>query len=217
MSQYAIVTDLNKCVGCLACQVACKVVNEAPIGKFWNKVRRVGPTPRYEGAQMPDIEMYFLPTQCQHCANPECVSVCPTGASIKREDGIVSIDKDTCIGCGACVSACPYGERYVDEDDGTAHKCTMCAERVEKGELPQCVAQCGARARFFGVLEDGLETFEGPGRTLNKAATYDEVHASRVKMMDAVRPFADEDVHHLADEGNDPQFLYILRDMTWQE
>ena len=123
---YAIVTDLNRCVGCLACSAACKTVNNVPIGNFWTKVLRVGPTPKYEGAQSPDVEMYFLPLQCQHCANPECVKVCPTGASVKRADGTVQIDKEKCIGCQFCVMACPYGVRYLNEAERVVEKCTLC-------------------------------------------------------------------------------------------
>ena len=115
MTQYAIMTDLNKCVGCLACSVACKVVNGVPVGSFWNKGLRIGPNPKYEGAIVPDVEMYFLPLGCQHCENPECVKVCPTGASHKLPDGTVQIDKSKCIGCQFCAMRCPYGVRYLNE------------------------------------------------------------------------------------------------------
>ena len=93
MTQYAILTDLNRCVGCLGCSVACKVVNGVEIGSFWNKVLRIGPFPDGEGAQFPDVYTYFLPVTCQHCENPACVKVCPTGASQKLPDGTVQIDK----------------------------------------------------------------------------------------------------------------------------
>ncbi|MEE0594081.1 MAG: 4Fe-4S dicluster domain-containing protein, partial [Eggerthella lenta] len=107
MTQYAIVTDLNRCVGCLACAVACKAVNDVPIGSFWNKVLRIGPNASIQGAQDADSYLYFLPVQCQHCADPECVKVCPTGASHKLEDGTVQVDKSKCIGCQFCAMACP--------------------------------------------------------------------------------------------------------------
>ncbi|WP_276927019.1 4Fe-4S dicluster domain-containing protein, partial [Parvibacter caecicola] len=81
MTQYAIATDLNQCVGCLACSVACKVVNNVPVGNYWNKILRIGPNPKAAGATFPDVEMYFLPVTCQHCENPACVQVCPTEAS----------------------------------------------------------------------------------------------------------------------------------------
>ena len=88
MTQLAICTDIDRCVGCLACSVACKVVNGVPVGNFWNKTLRVGPTPKAGGSgQDPDVEMYVLNIQCQHCANPACVHVCPTEASYKAADG----------------------------------------------------------------------------------------------------------------------------------
>ena len=94
MTQLAICTDLDRCVGCLACSVSCKVVNGVPIGNFWNKTLRVGPTPKKGGSgQYPDVETYFLNVQCQHCENPQCVSVCPTEASHKLPDGTIQIDK----------------------------------------------------------------------------------------------------------------------------
>ena len=83
MTQYAILTDVNKCVGCLACSISCKVTNDVPVGSYWNKVLRIGPNPRQEGGQWPDVYTYFLTMQCQHCEDPECVKVCPTGASHK--------------------------------------------------------------------------------------------------------------------------------------
>lgn len=217
MSQQAIITDLNKCVGCLACVVACKSENQVPIGKFWNTVVRVGPTPKYEGATLPDMEMYFLPLGCQHCADAPCVEVCPTGASFKNENGVVEIDGEKCIGCELCVGACPYGVRYLNAEIGTVQKCTLCSQKTDRGELPQCVAQCCGRARFFGDLDEGFESFEGPGRVLQYNATYDDVHNARVKMLDAINEFdPDTELYHLPDAGNGPSFGYILRGKTWQ-
>ena len=162
MTQYAIVTDLNRCVGCLACAVACKVANNVPIGSFWNKVLRIGPNPSTEGSDFPNVDMYFLPIQCQHCENPACVAVCPTGASHKLEDGTVQVDKEKCIGCQFCAMSCPYGVRYLNEEERVVEKCTLCEQKIAQGELPQCVAQCGGRARFFGDLDEGLDSFEAP-------------------------------------------------------
>ncbi len=136
MTQYAIVTDLNQCVGCLACSVACKVVNNVPVGNYWNKILRIGPNPKTAGATFPDVEMYFLPVTCQHCENPACVAVCPTEASHKLEDGTVQVDKEKCIGCQFCAMACPYGVRYLNEDEKVVEKCTMCEQKIAQGELP---------------------------------------------------------------------------------
>ncbi len=127
MANYAINTDLNRCTGCLACTVACKAINGVDVGNFWIKTLRVGPHPIEGGSgTFPDVEMYFLPVQCQHCENPECVSVCPTGASHIREDGTIQIDKDKCIGCQFCAMACPYGVRYLNEEERVVEKCTLC-------------------------------------------------------------------------------------------
>ncbi|HIY82722.1 MAG TPA: 4Fe-4S dicluster domain-containing protein, partial [Candidatus Rubneribacter avistercoris] len=128
MAQYAIVTDLNRCTGCLACAVACKAANGVPVGSYWNKVLRIGPNPKYEGAVNPDVELYFLPVGCQHCEEPECVRVCPTGASHKLADGTVQIDKSKCIGCQFCAMACPYNVRYLNEEEGVVEKCTLCEQ-----------------------------------------------------------------------------------------
>ena len=202
MAHKTIVTDLNRCVGCLGCIVACKTVNDVRVGSYCNKVLRQGPFPREEGGNWPDIDMYFLPVSCQHCASPECVTVCPTGAShINEEDGTVQIDRDQCIGCGACLTACPYGCRYVDVDTSVAEKCDLCASITSEGGLPQCVTQCGGMARWYGDLDEGIESFKGPrGETLG----------------DFVEAYTDDDLYRLDDEGNDPQGVYILRHMAWQ-
>ena len=211
MSQYAIITDLNRCTGCLACTVACKAQNGVPVGNFWIRTMRVGPTVKEDGSgQFPDVDMYFLPMQCQHCSSPECTTVCPTGASTKTADGTVQIDKELCIGCGACISACPYGVRYLNAELNVVEKCTLCSQLTEQGELPACVAQCGARARFFGDLDEGIDSFEGPWRP-EQAGTYEEQQAVRVKIRDAVEEFQDDDLHQLPDSGNTPEMYYILR------
>ena len=217
MARYSIVTDLNRCVGCLACSVACKAVNGVPVGSFWNKTLRIGPNPKEGGSgQWPDVDLYFLTVSCQHCAEPACVNVCPTGASHKLADGTVQIDKSKCIGCQFCAMACPYGVRYLNEEERVVEKCTLCEQKVAQGELPQCVAQCGARARFFGDLDAGYESFMAPGRVLDYDATYDQVHDARVPMLEAVRDFSDDQVVVLPDVGNKPSFAYILRDKVWQ-
>ena len=195
MTQYAIVTDLNRCVGCLACAVACKVANNVPIGSFWNKVLRIGPNPSTEGSDFPNVDMYFLPIQCQHCENPACVAVCPTGASHKLEDGTVQVDKE---------------------------KCTLCEQKIAQGELPQCVAQCGGRARFFGDLDEGLDSFEAPEiASGNEERSYEGLQTVRATLGESIekgymRSYESSDVYHLPDVGNRPSLLYILRDATWQ-
>ena len=217
MTQYAILTDLNRCVGCLGCSVACKVVNGVEIGSFWNKVLRIGPFPDGEGAQFPDVYTYFLPVTCQHCENPACVAVCPTGASHKLPDGTVQIDKEKCIGCQFCAMACPYGVRYLNETERVVEKCTLCEQKIAQGELPQCVAQCGGRARFFGDLDAGLDSFVGAGKvSIAGDAGYDAVNSEFCTYGEIANPYTDSDVHHLPNVGNDPSFLYILRNHEWK-
>lgn len=207
MTHYAIVTDLNRCVGCLACSAACKSINGVQPGSFWCKTLRIGPNPIEGGSgQFPDVYHYFLTVQCQHCENPECVHVCPTSASYVAEDGTVQIDKSKCIGCQFCVMACPYGVRYLNEDEKVVEKCTLCEQRIAQGELPQCVSQCGGMARFFGDLDKGIETFEGPVLGDMK----------RIVLKDFCADYQESDIHTLPDAGNKPALRYILRDAKWQ-
>ncbi len=221
MTQYAIITDLNLCVGCLACSVACKVTNGVPAGNYWEKMLRVGPTPTSSGSgQWPDVGMYFLPIQCQHCENPACVEVCPTSASHKTQDGTVQVDKSKCIGCQFCVMACPYGVRYLNEEERVVEKCTLCEQKTAQGELPQCVAQCGGRARYFGDMDKGFDSFVGPDMAdesnSQASRSYDKLSAGRIRMLDFVDDFSESDVHHLPNVGNNPSFAYILRNHEWQ-
>jgi DMSO reductase iron-sulfur subunit len=189
MSQMAIVLDLDKCLGCHACTVACKQENGAPLGNFWSKVLQIGPTGTY-----PDVELYYLPVLCQHCEDPKCVKVCPSGASYKREDGIVLIDKDKCIGCQFCIMACPYGVRNFNDDEGVVEKCTLCAHLIDKGEEPTCVKNCVAGCRIFGDVDD---PFSEVSRKIYGAGA---------------------NAHWLVDVGNKPSLRYILspRIATWR-
>ena len=218
MSNYAIITDLNRCTGCLACTVACKAINGVDVGNFWIKTLRVGPHPIEGGSgTFPDVEMYFLPVQCQHCENPECVKVCPTEASHVAEDGTIQIDKDKCIGCQFCAMACPYGVRYLNEEERVVEKCTLCEQITAQGGLPQCVIQCGGRARFFGDLDEGIDSFEAPEIGYDVDRSYDNLYTgNRVKLGDMAKEYTEADVHHLPDVGNGPHFAYILRDRDWK-
>ncbi len=217
MTQYAIVTDLNRCVGCLACMVACKAVNNVPIGSYWNKVLRIGPTKKDSYARTSDVEMYYLPVQCQHCEDPACVSVCPTEASHKLADGTVQIDKEKCIGCQFCAMACPYGVRYLNEEERVVEKCTLCEQITAQGGLPQCVIQCGGRARFFGDLDKGIGTFEAPAIGYDADRSYEALYTgNRITVDELAKDFSDSDVYHLPDAGNHPAFAFILRDRKWQ-
>lgn len=168
--RLGLVIDLDTCVGCHACAVNCKEWNtgghSAPLtdlapygpeasGVWFNRVHS------FEAGEGRAGRTVNFPRSCLHCDEPECVTVCPTGASYKRaEDGIVLVNPDTCIGCKLCSWACPYGAREYDEDEGVMKKCTLCIDRIynetipEAERVPACVATCPAHARHFGDLGD---------------------------------------------------------------
>ena len=223
MAHYAIATDLNRCVACMACNAACKMVNNVPIGSFWNKVLRIGPSEGLEGGEKPGRDFYYLPVQCQHCKDPECVKVCPTEASHVMPDGTVQIDKAKCIGCQFCAMSCPYNVRYLNEEERVVEKCTLCEQLTSQGGLPQCVTQCGGRARFFGDLDKGIESFEAP-RNAYKADRehndfqYDQLfEGNRITFGELGQPYDKQtEVHQLPNAGNEPSFVYVLRDREWK-
>jgi Fe-S-cluster-containing dehydrogenase component len=168
MARYGMVIDLNICIGCNACTMACKAEHATPPGVFYSKVLEK------EVGKYPAARRVFLPVLCNHCKNPACMEVCPTGATDKRADGIVTIDYDLCIGCRSCMEACPYGARtfhkheatyYFNEKtpfeemkqdfpDGIVMKCNFCADRVDQGLDPACVQTCPTECRVFGDLDD---------------------------------------------------------------
>jgi phenylacetyl-CoA:acceptor oxidoreductase subunit 1 len=148
MTRYVMVADLNRCVGCQTCTAACKHTNATPPGVQWRKVLDI------EMGEYPNVERLFMPVGCQHCSDPPCMEVCPSTATGRRDDGIVTIDYELCIGCSYCAVACPYQARYKVETPrfsygdtptdteairfdpgriGVAQKCTFCADRVDAG------------------------------------------------------------------------------------
>lgn len=146
--RWAMVVDLRRCTGCRGCTVACKSENNVPEGVFrtWLRFEEVG--------TYPQTRPRYFPLFCNHCDNPPCVPVCPVLATYKRDDGLVLIDYDKCIGCGYCIEACPYGARYLNPVQRTADKCTLCVHRLEAGQPPACVATCIGRALTVGDLND---------------------------------------------------------------
>lgn len=182
--RWGMVVDLNRCVGCQTCTIACKHANDTAPDVQWRRVIDV------EQGVFPNVERLFVVTGCQHCAEPPCVPVCPTGATRQREDGLVTIDYDVCIGCAYCVVSCPYQARTIDHDPkgyygaptvqekatahpermGVAQKCTFCQSRVDAGvaagkvpgvdmdATPACAASCISQAIRFGDFNDPQST-----------------------------------------------------------
>ncbi len=158
MTRWAMVADLRRCVGCQTCTAACKQASGTPPGVQWRRVLDL------ETGEYPAVKRAFVPVGCMHCDEPPCMHVCPSTATRKRADGIVTIDYDLCIGCGYCMVACPYEARA--KIDGVATKCTFCVERIDTGlakglkpgvdpeATPACVNSCIAKALHFGDADD---------------------------------------------------------------
>lgn len=169
--RLGMVIDLKRCIGCYGCQVSCKAENGTRPGTTYARLLKK------EWGTYPDVKRLSIPVLCNHCSEPPCVDVCPTGASQKQDsDGIVFVDGDVCVGCRACVMACPYGARYYQDAEhnyfdgegpneyeaaryesharGVVEKCDFCRHRLKEGLEPACVANCMSKARIFGDLDD---------------------------------------------------------------
>ena len=149
--RYGMLVDIRRCIGCQACTVSCSMENLPPLGQFRTTVLQYEVDTKVQGAPP---AMVSLPRLCNHCDNPPCIPVCPVGATYKREDGIVAVDGDRCVGCAYCVQACPYDARFINHETNKADKCTFCAHRVDAGLLPACVETCVGGARIFGDIND---------------------------------------------------------------
>lgn len=183
MKRNALVVNIDRCIGCYSCEVACKLENDVALGERWSKVVQVEPF-----GEFPHVKSYWIPTHCQQCADAPCVNVCPTGASYRDpETNIVLVDKEKCIGCKYCMMACPYGVRSWNEAEMVVEKCTLCNHLTVNGEDPACVKNCCGQARAYGDLDDP----ESPAFLVVAAADPASVHT-------------------LPNAGNDPQTVYIL-------
>ena len=181
--QWGFGVDAEKCIGCLRCVEACKKENNVSLdptslphlGRALRHLARRGQSANRQPADPVNIaaspkegeyrfanrykdanveKAFFVPKLCNHCTNPACVQVCPTGATYKTEDGVVVIDHTYCIGCQYCVQACPYGARFFNEEKNVTDKCTWCYHRITKGLQPACVEVCPVGARVFGDRND---------------------------------------------------------------
>jgi molybdopterin-containing oxidoreductase family iron-sulfur binding subunit len=173
MPRYGMVFDLKRCIGCNACVIACKQENSLPDGVFFTR------TLSQEYGVYPGVNRVYIPTLCNHCEDAPCEKVCPSGATYTRDDGIVMVDPEKCIGCGSCAVACPYDQRtelkadsfksglfgtgeltpfekqgYTRFTPGMVTKCDFCSGRVDAGLDPACVVTCPTDARIFGDLDD---------------------------------------------------------------
>lgn len=188
MKQFTFVVDVDRCIGCKGCQVACKMENCVALGEGRNKVCTIGPNGVY-----PDLELYFLPTMCQQCENPSCVQACPTGACYKREeDGVILVDQDRCVGCGSCRRACPYQMIRSSRELRTADKCTLCAQLRAVGDTPACVRNCSGGALHYG-----------------------DINAPSSEVSRLLAETDPQCIYTLRDLGNRPTVRYILRRDHW--
>ncbi|MHB1509813.1 MAG: 4Fe-4S dicluster domain-containing protein [Acidimicrobiales bacterium] len=146
--RWAKVLDQSRCIGCHACTTACKSENDVPLGVSRTYVKSV------DIGVFPQVRRAFQVTRCNQCDNPPCVTACPTGAMHRRSDGIVDFDKKLCIGCKACIAACPYDAIFINPEDHAAEKCNFCAQRLDIGLEPACVVVCPTEAILVGDLDD---------------------------------------------------------------
>ena len=146
--QWAKVIDHTRCIGCHACTTACKSENVVPIGVTRTYVKHV------DVGVWPQVRRAHQVTRCNQCAHAPCVTACPTAAMFKRADGIVDFDKSICIGCKACMAACPYDAIFINPEDHSAEKCNFCAHRIDVGLEPACVVVCPTQAILIGDMND---------------------------------------------------------------
>lgn len=149
MAQKGFYYDMTACIGCKACQVACKDKNDLPLGILYRRVYT------FEGGKYPKPWIINISLGCNHCAEARCVENCPTGAMQKRvEDGLVVVDQDLCIGCRYCMWSCPYNGPQYFEEKGVIGKCDGCVDLTSKGMNPVCVDACVMRALEYGDLDE---------------------------------------------------------------
>jgi Fe-S-cluster-containing dehydrogenase component/formate-dependent nitrite reductase membrane component NrfD len=151
MTRLGFLLDSDSCIGCHACTVACKSEHDVPLGvnRTWVKYIETG--------SFPNVSRHFSVMRCNHCDDAPCMAICPTSALFRAPNGVVDFDDDSCIGCKACMNACPYDAIYINPATNTAHKCNFCNHRVETGLEPSCVVVCPTHAIRVADLDDPLD------------------------------------------------------------
>jgi molybdopterin-containing oxidoreductase family iron-sulfur binding subunit len=208
--QWAMVIDLRRCDGCAKCTAACQKEHYLTPDQTWIKVYR-----------MTDAEgnTYHMPRPCMQCEEPPCLRVCPVGATFRTDEGLVLVDQNVCIGCRACMAACPYEARYFNwskpptvprqptppspawptpQVQGTVGKCVFCAAHVDQGMLPSCVTACPMQAIYFGDLTTDVAT-DGQGQTVSLSQFLSDNNAVRYREELGTRPR----VYYILGHGQD--------------
>jgi anaerobic dimethyl sulfoxide reductase subunit B (iron-sulfur subunit) len=178
--QWGFIHNNVDCIGCRACEIACKDKNGLAPGPRFRRVQYI------EGGTFPDVYAYKVNMSCNHCAEPACLPTCPTGAIFKRrKDGIVDIDTTLCIGCRRCEAACPYGAPQYDPDSDTVQKCNMCVDEMDAGRKPYCVMACMMRVLDVGPIDQ------------LRAGTYEtKARGPADEVVDRVQHMADPELTH---------------------
>lgn len=161
VKQWAFKVDVNNCIGCMACQVACADYFDLGEKQLFRKLNEVeeGDIKMEAGVVKENsIHACWVTTSCNHCENPACLASCPTGAIKKRDDGIVYIDPDVCEGSRNCIVACPYDVPQYNPETNKTHKCDFCMERIDEGLNPICVDSCTLRVLTHGDMYEMEET-----------------------------------------------------------
>jgi len=191
--RWAKLLDQGRCIGCHACSTACKSENAVPLGVHRTYVKAV------EVGAFPAVRRAFQVTRCNQCDAAPCTVACPTRAMYRRRDGIVDFDKASCIGCKACIAACPYDAIFINPDDHSAEKCNLCSHRLDAGLEPACVTVCPTGAIVVGDLDDpagpiarslagGALAVRRPDKETHPKVFYKGAHAATLDPLGAHRP-----------------------------
>jgi len=165
--RYGFYIDTASCTGCKACQIACKDKNNLPVGVLWRRVveSQGGDWLPRNAAWLTTAFAYFISVACNHCLVPICAEVCPNHAITQKDDGIVLIDSERCMGCKYCAMACPYKAPQFNSTQGVMTKCDFCVDFLRAGKSPACVSACQMRVLHFGDIDE-LRAKYGSGKDI---------------------------------------------------